>query len=136
MASDFNKVILTGRLVADPDVRYTPNGAEVAQFRIAVNRSYRVKDQTEWQQETFFVNVVTWNRLAEKVESNFKKGDLVLVEGRLNIRSYETDGTKKWVTEIIANDVKFLPRNKAKDDNISGGEEDAGEDSEPDVPFT
>jgi len=135
MASDYNKVILTGRLVADPDIRYTPNGAEVAQFRIAVNRSYRMKDQSEWQQETFFVTIIAWNRLAEKVENNFKKGDLVLVEGRLNIRSYETDGTKKWVTEIIASDAKFLPRNKAKGE-IASDEGQNDEGSEPDVPFT
>ena len=135
MASDYNKVILTGRLVADPDVRYTPNGAEVAQFRIAVNRSYKIKDQSDWQQETFFVTIIAWNRLAEKVENNFKKGDLVLVEGRLNIRSYETDGTKKWVTEIIASDAKFLPRNKAKGD-ITPNENENDEGSEPDVPFT
>ncbi len=135
MASDYNKVILTGRLVADPDIRYTPNGAEVAQFRIAVNRSYKIKDQPDWQQETFFITIIAWNRLAEKVENNFKKGDLVLVEGRLNIRSYETDGVKKWVTEIIANDAKFLPRNKAKGE-VSTNEGENEEGSEPDVPFT
>ena len=131
MATDLNRVFLTGRLVADPDVRYTPNGAEVSQFRIAVNRAYKLKDNPDWQEETFFVTIITWNRLDEKVEKNFKKGDMVLVEGRLNIRSYEVDGTKKWVTEIIANDVKFLPRNKAK--NM---EQSSEENSEPDVPFT
>ncbi len=134
MASDLNRIFLTGRLAADPDIRYTPNGAQVAQFRIAVNRSYKTKDNpNDWQQETFFVTIITWNRLAEKVERNFKKGDLVLVEGRLNIRSYEVDGVKKWVTEIIANDVKFLPRNRAKTD-VLPPEEDSG--NEPDVPFS
>ncbi len=131
MATDLNKVFLTGRLVADPDVRYTPNGAEVAQFRIAVNRSYKLKDKSDWQEETFFVTIVTWSWLAEKVEKNFKKGDAVIVEGRLNIRTYEVDGTKKWITEIIANDVKFPPRNKRKDVNGS-----SSDNSEPDVPFT
>ncbi len=131
MATDLNRIFLTGRLVVDPDVRYTPNGAEVAQFRIAVNRSYKLKDQTDWQEETFFITIITWGYLAEKVEKNFKKGDAVIVEGRLNIRSYETDGTKKWFTEIIANDVKFPPKNKARD--ISGS---SSNDSEPDVPFT
>ncbi len=135
MASDLNRIFLTGRLAADPDVRYTPNGAEVAQFRIAVNRSYKTKDNpNDWQQDTFFITIITWNRLAEKVEKNFKKGDLVLVEGRLNIRSYEVDGVKKWVTEVVANDVKFLPRNKAKTD-LPAPEEEQGND-EPDVPFT
>ncbi len=133
MATDLNRIFLTGRLAADPDVRYTPSGTQVAQFNIAVNRAYKIKDNPEWQEETFFVRIIAWSRLAEKVEKNFRKGDLVLVEGRLSIRSYEVDGTKKWVTEIIANDVKFLPRNRAK--NISG-EESPSEDSEPDVPFT
>ncbi len=131
MATDLNRIFLTGRLAADPDVRYTPNGAEVAQFNIAVNRAYKIKDNPEWQEETFFVRIITWNRLAEKVEKNFKKGDLVLIEGRLGIRSYEVDGTKKWVTEIIANDVKFLPRNRSKN-----AEQSTSESSEPDVPFT
>ncbi len=133
MSTDLNRIFLTGRLAADPDVRYTPSGTQVAQFNIAVNRAYKIKDNPEWQEETFFVRIIAWSRLAEKVEKNFRKGDLVLVEGRLSIRSYEVDGTKKWVTEIIANDVKFLPRNRAK--NISG-EEPPSEDSEPDVPFT
>ncbi len=131
MATDLNRIFLTGRLAADPDVRYTPNGAEVAQFNIAVNRAYKIKDNPEWQEETFFVRIITWNRLAEKVEKNFKKGDLVLIEGRLSIRSYEVDGTKKWVTEIIANDAKFLPRNRSKN-----AEQSTSESSEPDVPFT
>ncbi len=135
MASDLNRIFLTGRLAADPDIRYTPNGAQVAQFRIAVNRSYKTKDNPDdWQQETFFVTIIAWNRLAERVERNFKKGDLVLVEGRLNIRSYEVDGVKKWVTEIIANDAKFLPRNKPKANSPVPEEESGGE--EPDVPFT
>ena len=131
MATDLNRIFLTGRLAADPDIRYTPNGAEVAQFNVAVNRAYKIKDNPEWQEETFFVRIITWNRLAEKVEKNFKKGDLVLIEGRLSIRSYEVDGAKKWVTEIVANDVKFLPRNRSKN-----AEQSTNESSEPDVPFT
>ena len=134
MSTDLNRIFLTGRLVADPDVRYTPSGSEVAQFRLAVNRSYKTKDSDEWHEESFFVGVVTWNKLAEKVERNFKKGDLVIIEGRLNIRNYEVDGTKKWVTEVVANNVKFLPRNKPK------GEVDIDRnksvESEPDVPFS
>jgi len=134
MSTDLNRIFLTGRLVADPDVRYTPSGSEVAQFRLAVNRSYKTKDSDEWREESFFVGIVTWNKLAEKVERNFKKGDLVIVEGRLNIRNYEVDGTKKWVTEIVASNVKFLPRNKPKEEVDTDRKKSV--ESEPDVPFS
>ncbi len=134
MSSDLNRVFLTGRLTADPDVRYTPSGSEVAQFTLAVNRSYKTKDSDEWKEESFFVRVVAWIRLAEKVEKNFKKGDLVLVEGRLNIRNYEVDGVKKWATEIIANSIKFLPRNKSKNEEYVDKSKTANSGS--DVPFS
>ena len=133
--TDLNRVFLTGRLVADPDVKYTPSGAQVAQFRIAVNRSYRKKDSTEWIQESFFVTIVTWNKLAERIEKNFKKGDLVIVEGRLNIRSYEVEGVKKWATDITANNVSFLPRNRPSGDVEENHKEESG-DSDIEVPFS
>ena len=133
--ADLNRVFLTGRLVADPDVKYTPSGAQVAQFRIAVNRSYKKKDSDEWLQESFFVTIVTWSKLAEKVEKNFKKGDLVLVEGRLNIRSYEVEGVKKWVTDITANSVSFLPRNRPGGD-VKENHKEAADDSDIEVPFS
>ncbi len=133
--SDLNRVFLTGRLVADPDVKYTPSGAQVAQFRIAVNRSYRKKESNEWLQESFFVGIVTWGKLAEKTERSFKKGDLVIVEGRLNIRSYEVEGVRKWVTDITANNVSFLPRNKP-DSAVTGNQNEAVDDSDTEVPFS
>ncbi|MEA3312991.1 MAG: single-stranded DNA-binding protein [Caldisericota bacterium] len=133
--TDLNRIFLTGRLVADPDVKYTPSGAQIAKFRIAVNRSYRKKDSNEWIQESFFVTIVTWNKLAERVEKSFKKGDLVIVEGRLNIRSYEAEGVKKWVTDITANNVSFLPRNRPRDDVKENHKEVSG-DSDIEVPFS
>jgi single-strand DNA-binding protein len=96
-----NKVMLIGRLVADPEVRFTPNGAQTASFSIAVDRNYKQND--EWKKDTLFVKVTTWTILAKKVSDYFKKGNLVYVEGRLQIQSYEKDGQKKWFTEIIAN---------------------------------
>jgi single-strand DNA-binding protein len=96
-----NKVMLIGRLVADPEVRFTPNGAQTASFSIAVDRNY--KQNEEWKKDTLFVKVTTWTILAKKVSDYFKKGNLVYVEGRLQIQSYEKDGQKKWFTEIIAN---------------------------------
>ncbi len=131
--SDTNRIFLTGRLVADPDIRYTPNGSEVAQFRIAVNRNYKAKDKEEWQEETFFITIVAWNWLAEKVEKNLKKGMTVFVEGSLRIRSYEKDGIKKYMTEVLAFDIKLLERAPSKE---GGSEEVVVEDTEPNVPFS
>lgn len=131
MSSDLNRIFLTGRLTADPDVKYTPSGSEVAQFTLAVNRSYKTKDSDEWKEESFFVRTISWGKLAEKVEKNFKKGDLVLVEGRLNIRNYEVDGVKKWSTEIIASNIKFLPRNKSRNEETTDAT-----DSDTNVPFS
>ncbi|MGC9100553.1 MAG: single-stranded DNA-binding protein [Caldisericum sp.] len=130
--SDVNRVFLTGRLVADPDIRYTPTGNEVAQFRIAVNLKYRGKqDQTNWQEETSFITIVAWNRLADKVEKTMKKGDLIFVEGRLRIREYEVDGNKRYATEIVARDIKLIVAKGAKEIEL----EEATDESEPDVPF-
>ena len=131
--SDLNKVFLSGRLTKDPDIRYTPNGSEVATFSIAVNRSFKAKDSEEWQEETFFINIIAWNRLAEKVEKTFKKGMPVFVEGRLLIRSYEKDGVKKYVTEIIAIDARLL---QSTNSNQGEAEEVSVEDTEPNVPFS
>lgn len=96
-----NKVMLIGRLVADPEVRFTPNGAQTASFRIAVDRNY--KQNEEWKKDTLFVKVTTWTVLAKKVSDYFKKGNLVYVEGRLQIQSYEKNGQKNWFTDIVAN---------------------------------
>ena len=130
--SDVNRVFLTGRLVADPDIRYTPAGNEVAQFRIAVSRNYKNKqDPSNWQEETSFITIVAWNRLADKVEKTIKKGDLIFVEGRLRIREYEVDGNKRYATEIVARDIKLIVAKGAKEIEI----EEATDESEPDVPF-
>lgn len=130
--SDVNRVFLTGRLVADPDIRYTPTGNEVAQLRIAVSINYKSKqDPSNWQEETSFITIVAWNRLADKVEKTIKKGDLIFVEGRLRIREYEVDGNKRYATEIVARDIKLIVAKGAKEIEI----EEATDESEPDVPF-
>jgi len=130
--SDVNRIFLTGRLVADPDIRYTPTGNEVAQFRIAVNRNFKLKDSEQWQEDTFFVTIIAWNRLAEKVEKTFKKGNVVFVEGSLRIRDYEVDGVKKWITEIIARSLKMFTSTSREVE----AEEPADENNEPNVPFS
>ena len=97
-----NKVIMIGNLVEEPELRYTPNGTAVGKIRLAVTRTFN-------REETDFFNVVTWRKTAENCANHLKKGSQVCVEGRLQTRSYETqDGQKRWVTEVIADQVHFL----------------------------
>jgi single-strand DNA-binding protein len=114
-----NKVILVGRLTRDPEVRYTPNGKAVASFTIAVNRF-----MGQGKEAADFIPVVAWEKLAEVCGNNLTKGRRVLVEGRLQVRSYDgSDGHKRYVTEVIAQNIEFL-------DSRQGG---AGNGSSTDV---
>lgn len=103
-----NKVTLLGRLVKDPEVRYVQSGKCVTQFTLAVDRQFK---DANGNKETDFIPVVVWNKAAELVGNSCQKGHRLLVDGRLQIRSYDAkDGTKRWVTEIIANSVEFIER--------------------------
>ncbi len=102
-----NKIILLGRLTKDPEVRYTSTNKVVAQFTLAVDRPYS-KDK---QREADFIPVVIWGKQAETCGNYLSKGQRALVEGRLQIRSYEAkDGQKKYVTEVIAERFEFIER--------------------------
>ncbi|MDD2585076.1 MAG: single-stranded DNA-binding protein [Syntrophomonadaceae bacterium] len=99
-----NRVILIGRLTRDPELRYTPNGTAVAKFTLAINRKFN-------RDETDFIDIVTWRGLAENCANYLGKGRLAAVEGRLQIRNYETqEGQKRRATEVIADDVRFLDK--------------------------
>jgi single-strand DNA-binding protein len=105
-----NHIVLIGRLTRDPELRYTPNGVAVANFDLAVDR--RTTNQ-QGERETDFIRIVVWQKQAEHCANYLKKGRLVGVEGRLQIRSYETqDGQKRRVAEVIANFVQFLDRSR------------------------
>ena len=135
-----NRIILIGRLTRDPELRYVPSGQPVASFTLAVDRPF-VNQQGE--RGTDFIDIVAWRRLAEQVTTHLSKGRLVAVEGRLQIRSYETaDGQKRKVAEVIADGVRFLDRKAAgaAAGALEGGtppaEGDAADGSgEDDVPF-
>ena len=108
-----NKVIVLGNLGADPEMRFTPSGAPVASFRVAVTERYSQNgerhDRTEW------FSVVAWDKLAEVVGQHLGKGSKVLVEGRLQSRSYEgTDGLKRTVWEIVAREIEILSWRQAE----------------------
>jgi single-strand DNA-binding protein len=98
----------------DPEVRYIQSGAAVCNLRIGSTRRFR--DQSgEWRDDTCFVNVVAWRELAERCGNQLKKGSAVLVEGRLQSRSWETDeGQKRSVIEISADRIQFLDRNRGE----------------------
>jgi single-strand DNA-binding protein len=135
-----NKVMLSGRLTRDPELRYTPSGTAVTSFAVASSRSYKGQDG-EWKQLVAFVNVVVWGKLAVLVNEYLKKGSAVFVEGRLNSRSWETDdGQKRSVLEVRGERVQFLDRIAKPDvteeefvESGSGG--DSGIDAEDEVPF-
>ena len=107
-----NKAIIMGRLTKDPDVKYTQTGKVVAQFILAVDRPCK---DAQGNTEADFIPEVVWGKTAELVGNSCQKGHRLLVEGRLQIRSYDAkDGSKRWVTEIIANGVEFVERKSDK----------------------
>ncbi len=103
-----NKIILLGRLTKDPEVRYTSTGKVVCQFTLAVDRPFA---NQEGQREADFIPVVIWGKQAETCGNSLSKGQRALVEGRLQIRSYDgKDGVKRWITEVIADRFEFIER--------------------------
>lgn len=134
-----NKVMIIGNLGRDPEMRYTPNGAAVTSFSVAVNRRWtspdgQQQDQTEW------FNVVAWNKLAETCNQVLSKGRLVYVEGRLRTRTWDgQDGQKHSRTEVVASTVQFLDSARgrpAESGATAAAEDDLGGDVEPDdLPF-
>ncbi len=100
-----NKVFMQGRLVADPELRHTPNGVAVASFRIAVDRDFKDKSG---ERQADFVNVIAWRATAEFVSKFFSKGRMAIVEGKLQSRNYEDkDGNKRYALEVVADNVYF-----------------------------
>ena len=103
-----NKIVVLGRLTKDPEIRYTPSQKVVASFTLAVDRPFTTPDG---KREADFIPVVVWGKAAELVGNSCAKGHRLLVEGRLQIRNFDAkDGTKHWVTEIIANNIEFIER--------------------------
>ena len=99
-----NRIQLMGRLTRDPEVRYTQTGKAVVSFSLAVRRY--LGPNTQGREETDFIDVVAWGVLAESAGNTLRKGELVQVDGRLQIRSYETqDGQKRRVAEVVANSI-------------------------------
>ncbi len=114
-----NKVMLYGNLTRDPELRALPSGMNVVNFSVATNRVFRDRDGKK-QEQTDFHSVVVFGRQADTVNQYLKKGSPVFVEGRLQTRSWEKDGEKKYRTEVIADRVQFGPRSGGA--SAGGGE--------------
>ena len=112
----FNKVILIGNMVADPELKQTPTGVSVVSFTIAVQRRFAKPDDA---QQADFINIVAWRQTAEFVSRYFTKGRSILVCGAIQTRSYtdSTTGQKRYITEVVADEVEFISTNRASGDS-------------------
>ena len=135
-----NRIILMGRLVRDVEVRYTQTGKCVAQFTIAVDRPFNNQDG---QREADVIPVVIWGKQAETCGNSLIKGQRVLVEGRLQIRTYDAkDGNKRYVTEVIADHFEFIEKKADGQNRDTSKKNDTPMDSfgkampfDEDIPF-
>ncbi|MCO1601445.1 MULTISPECIES: single-stranded DNA-binding protein [Desulfosporosinus] len=132
-----NRVVLIGRLTKDPELRYTPTGVAVANFTLAIDRNYK---NAQGERDTDFINCVVYRQLAELCANYLAKGKLAAVDGRIQVRSYTgQDGQKRWVTEVIAEDVRFLsPKDGGSTESkSSGGNSSFGHEVnlDDDIPF-
>lgn len=137
-----NRIILIGRLTRDPELRYTPtNNTPVCTFTLAVDRS---RKNAQGERETDFINIVVWSKLGENCANYLAKGKLAAVDGRLQIRNYtDKDGNRRSITEVVAEDVRFLsPKDSGSGAGFGGSGYGSYDDpgmppslNEEDVPF-
>jgi len=131
MAS-FNKVILMGNLTKDPEIRYTPNGTAVANFRMAINHRYKQGEETK--EDVCFIDIVVFGKQGESCGQFLHKGNGVIVDGRLQERRWETEeGQKRSKYEVVAQSVRFLPKKDGSGSGSEGLVDDTIDNS--DVPF-
>jgi len=131
MANNLNTVTVVGNVTRDPEMRFTAGGAGKVTFGVAVNRSWKNRQTDEWEERTSFFNVVCWREMAENVAASITKGARVVVTGRLEQRSWETEqGEKRSVVEIVADEVgpslrwasAVITRNERREPGQSGAQ--------------
>ncbi len=106
---NLNKVILCGRLTADPELKQTPNGISVVSFTVAVNRRYQSKADSQTAQQADFINAVAWRTTAEFISRYFKKGSAICVTGSIQTRSWtDQQGQKRYATEVVVDEAMFV----------------------------
>lgn len=121
MARGYNRVVIMGNLARDPDVRFTPNKQKLARMTVAVGRQWRNKATGELQNQTDFIPVVAWSFTADICEKYLKKGNPVLVEGRMSVRDFDDPktGQRRWITEVVAESVVLLSSGRRRDEETS-----------------
>lgn len=119
-----NKVLLTGRLAKEPELRYTQSGTAVATFTLAVNRRFTNQNG---EREADFINCVAWQKSAEFIANYFRKGQEMALEGRLQVRTYDgNDGQRRWVTEVVADQIEFVGGKNDRNNNSTSGNAGGG----------
>lgn len=129
-----NKVILIGRLVADPEIRYTQSGKAVASYRLAVDRPFK----QDGQQEADFINCVAWGKTGEFAGNYLHKGTKIAIEGRIQTGSYEKDGVKHYTTDVVVDRHEFCESRssgQAVTANSNAGQAFTDMDDVGDLPF-
>jgi single-strand DNA-binding protein len=125
-----NNVTIVGNVTRDPELRYTPSGQANARLGVAVNRRWQDRNSGEWQEATSFFDVICWRELAENVNDSLKRGTRIIVTGRLEQRSWEQEGNKRSVVEIIADEVapslRWATAKVEKTERKSGGDQGGG----------
>lgn len=136
----YNRVTLLGRLGGDPELRHTGGGTPVCNFSLATDRG--VKRDGGWEKETTWHRVIVWGKSGEASAKHLAKGSLVMVDGRIDNREYEDrEGNTKKITEVVANEVKFLPQGSGQGGSGGGGGRGRGSSSgggvfkDDDIPF-
>jgi single-strand DNA-binding protein len=111
--ANVNVAMLIGRMVADPELKQTPNGVAVTSFSIAVNRRYTKGEE----QQADFINIVAWRNTAEFIAKYFKKGSAIFIKGAIQTRSWtDQNGNKRFATEVVADEAQFVEAKKAQSD--------------------
>ncbi len=124
--SSLNKIILIGKLLDDPEIRVTTEGTSLTKFALSVDRSFG-------EAKADVINIVNWGKLAEQAANEFKKDTLALVEGRIQVRTYDDkDGEKVWATEVVSSFIKIIGSAGVSSQASSAVEEEFTED---DIPF-
>lgn len=131
--SSLNRTFLMGNLTRDPELKYTPQGTPVCRLGIAVNRKFKQGDA--WKTDVQFFNVVVWGKTGENCREYLVKGRPVFVEGRLQNRSWEKDGVKHTMTEIVADSVQFIGGKPAGDRAPDAQAEEQPPESNDEIPF-
>jgi single-strand DNA-binding protein len=131
-----NTVELVGNITRDPELRFTPSGAAVANFGLAVNRRWRNQQTNEWEEQVSFFDIVCWRELAENVSESLTKGARIMVSGRLDQRSWETEnGDKRSKVEVVADDIgpslRWATAQVSRNERREGGGSGGGFDSPP-----